>query len=406
MLQDESGTLRCPQIRFSEEEVKQFYKPWSKALVVRVLEKSFGYLGLRRRLEYLWAKGGRIQVSDLSNDYFLVRFSDADDYHRAAFQGPWKIAVNRIGNHIGKTIRMDLATAEGARARYARVCVEIDLSKPLLGKYMIGDRVFYVEYESIENICYECGFYGHKIGSCPSSKSSIPEDAPANVEKVSEHKETEEGDTGSWMVVTRKQKKRAPQNRATSHSGKGNQFTVLNQEVEHPDEPHETPKPTAKTQKVQVTKSTKDSTPNIPATNSIVTDEVVTIKWPLVPRSPLGDVTNSSGPPQGYSTAVQSQECTVPQASFSLVQVPVTSENPIFYSQQTRGNSTASKRAPKGKSNLSKAMPTQTENRKSVQEGRPKVKTFKLHGFDQKLGNGNTVQNPRTKMGRPPDASQ
>ncbi|CAN1152853.1 hypothetical protein LINPERHAP2_LOCUS19015 [Linum perenne] len=406
MLQDESGTLRCPQIRFSEEEVKQFYKPWSKALVVRVLEKSFGYLGLRRRLEYLWAKGGRIQVSDLSNDYFLVRFSDVDDYHRAAFQGPWKIAVNRIGNHIGKTIRMDLATAEGARARYARVCVEIDLSKPLLGKYMIGDRVFYVEYESIENICYECGFYGHKIGSCPSSKSSIPEDVPSNVEKVSEHKETEEGDTGSWMVVTRKQKKRAPQNRATSHSGKGNKFTVLNQEVEHPDDPHGTPKPTAKTQKVQITKSTKESTPISPATTSIVTDEVVTIKWPLVPRTPLGDVTNSSGPPQGYSKAVHSQECTVPQASFSLVQVPVTSENPIFYSQQTRGNSTASKRAAKGKSNLSKALPTQTENRKSVQEGRPKVKSFKLHGFDQNLSNGNTVQNPRTKMGRPPDASQ
>ncbi|CAN1120538.1 hypothetical protein LINPERHAP2_LOCUS254 [Linum perenne] len=71
-------------------------------------------------------------------------------------------AVNRIENHIGRTIRMDLATAEGARARYARVCVEVDLSKPLLGKYMIGERVFFVEYESLENFCHCCGFYGHK----------------------------------------------------------------------------------------------------------------------------------------------------------------------------------------------------------------------------------------------------
>ncbi|CAN1800855.1 hypothetical protein LINPERHAP1_LOCUS22716 [Linum perenne] len=63
-------------------------------------------------------------------------------------------AVNRIRNHICKTIRMDLPTAEGAKARYAPVCVEIDLSKPLLGKYMISDRVFYIEYESIENFCY------------------------------------------------------------------------------------------------------------------------------------------------------------------------------------------------------------------------------------------------------------
>ncbi|CAN1156941.1 hypothetical protein LINPERHAP2_LOCUS21243 [Linum perenne] len=91
MLQDEPVNPRCPKILFSDDEIKQFYKPWSKALVVRVLEKSFSYLTLRRRLEYLWVKGCHIQVSDLSNDFFLVRFSDADDYQRAAFHGPWKI---------------------------------------------------------------------------------------------------------------------------------------------------------------------------------------------------------------------------------------------------------------------------------------------------------------------------
>ncbi|CAN1820518.1 hypothetical protein LINPERHAP1_LOCUS29131, partial [Linum perenne] len=68
-------------------------------------------------------------------------------------------AVERIGNHIGKTIRLDLATEEGAR-----VCVEVDLSRPLLGKYIIEDRVFYVEYESLDNICFSCGMYGHKEG--------------------------------------------------------------------------------------------------------------------------------------------------------------------------------------------------------------------------------------------------
>ncbi|CAN1800486.1 hypothetical protein LINPERHAP1_LOCUS22551 [Linum perenne] len=76
----------------------------------------------------------------MSNSFFLVRFSNEDDYQRAAFECPWKIAVERIGNHIGKTIHLDLATEEGARARYARVCVEVDLARPLLGKYIIEDR--------------------------------------------------------------------------------------------------------------------------------------------------------------------------------------------------------------------------------------------------------------------------
>ncbi|CAN1187352.1 hypothetical protein LINPERHAP2_LOCUS38688, partial [Linum perenne] len=168
------------------------FKPWSKALVVRVLEKSFSYQALKRRLEFLWAKRGRIQVSDLSNDLCLIWFSENDDCQRAAFNGPWKMfdyyitvaqwtpefnedeplltimtwvrlpklpihflnytAVNRIVNCIGRTVRMDLATSEGARARYARFCVEVDLTKPLLGKYMIGNKILYVDYESLENM--------------------------------------------------------------------------------------------------------------------------------------------------------------------------------------------------------------------------------------------------------------
>ncbi|CAN1135773.1 hypothetical protein LINPERPRIM_LOCUS20691 [Linum perenne] len=100
---------------------------------------------MKRRLEFLWARAGSIQVADMSNNFFLVRFSNENDYNTSAFRGPWKVAVSRIGNFIGKTVRLDLATEEGSRCRYARVCVELDLTKPLLGKYMIEDRVFKIE---------------------------------------------------------------------------------------------------------------------------------------------------------------------------------------------------------------------------------------------------------------------
>ncbi|CAN1841227.1 hypothetical protein LINPERHAP1_LOCUS36401, partial [Linum perenne] len=198
-----------------------FYRPWSKAVVVKVLEKAFTYPVIRRRLESLWARAGRIQVSDLANNFYLVRFSADEDYQRALFEGPWKIldyyfsvakwspefneedpirkiltwvrlpklpihffnsfVVEQIGNCIGRTIRLDLATSEGARARYARVCVEVDLSHPLLGKYIIEDKIYFVEYESLENICFTCGFYGHKEDRCPkvspeaATHSSEPE---------------------------------------------------------------------------------------------------------------------------------------------------------------------------------------------------------------------------------------
>ncbi|CAN1127557.1 hypothetical protein LINPERPRIM_LOCUS29704 [Linum perenne] len=208
MQEDRIQDPLCPVISFSEEEIIRLYKPWSKALVIKILERNFSLPVVRRRLESLWARAGRIQVSDTTNHLFLVHFSEEDDYQRALFKGPWKIAVERIGNHIGRTIRMDLVTAEGARARYARVCVEVDLSRPLLGKYILWDKVFYIEYESLENICFGCGLYRHKEDKCPATCLECPAkskevvtEPPANAEgKLDDGKTppTEEPGYSQW----------------------------------------------------------------------------------------------------------------------------------------------------------------------------------------------------------------
>ncbi|CAN1805821.1 hypothetical protein LINPERHAP1_LOCUS24421 [Linum perenne] len=102
---------------------------------------------------------------------------------------------------------MDLATSEGAR--YARVCVEIDLYKPLLGKYIIGDRVLFVEYESLENICFNFGMYGHKEDRCPllfpieecNASPSLPPPMKATTDP--------EKEAGSWMTVSHRQRKKS-----------------------------------------------------------------------------------------------------------------------------------------------------------------------------------------------------
>ncbi|CAN1776649.1 hypothetical protein LINPERHAP1_LOCUS13716 [Linum perenne] len=130
---------------------------------------------------------------------------------------------------------MDLATKEGARARYARVCVEVDLSKPLLGKYVIDDRVFYIEYESLDNICFSCGMYGHKLDSC-----GLKEDGPVSITEDDLEQEkaaqTIEGNSGSWMTVSRRQKKKAPKpNAAVQQTQKtGSRFSVLSRDTDPP----------------------------------------------------------------------------------------------------------------------------------------------------------------------------
>ncbi|CAN1179562.1 hypothetical protein LINPERHAP2_LOCUS34270 [Linum perenne] len=173
----------------------------------------------------------------MSNSFFLVRFANEEDYTRAAFEGPWKIydyyitvsqwspafneeepiksiltwvrlpklpihyfnsmAVHRIGNFIGKTVRMDLATSEGACYRYARVCVEVDLTKPLLRKYMLEDRIFRIEYESLENLCFDCGHYGHKREACKPPAAQLEKPSPEIITEA----EKKDNVVGEWMTV-------------------------------------------------------------------------------------------------------------------------------------------------------------------------------------------------------------
>ncbi|CAN1773981.1 hypothetical protein LINPERHAP1_LOCUS12755 [Linum perenne] len=195
-------------VNFSNAESRSFYKPWSKALVVKVIEKKFSFRTVKRKLESIWARIGTISFSDVANSFFLVRFSDDSDYQRAAFGGPWKIAVTHIGNCIGRTVKLDLATSEEAHVCYARVCVEVDISKPLLGKYLLEDKTYYVEYESLENICFSCGIYGHMLDACVPPTTPVQEGVTA--EKDMNPPESQEGEkaTGEWMTVTQKSRGR------------------------------------------------------------------------------------------------------------------------------------------------------------------------------------------------------
>ncbi|CAN1120271.1 hypothetical protein LINPERHAP2_LOCUS111 [Linum perenne] len=91
----------------------------------------------------------------------MVKFQTIEDFDRAMFGGPWMVILKRIGDRIGKTVRIDHTTLEASRGNFARICVEVDLSKPLLSKYRMRRRVRRIEYEGLHTICFTCGCYGH-----------------------------------------------------------------------------------------------------------------------------------------------------------------------------------------------------------------------------------------------------
>ncbi|CAN1808042.1 hypothetical protein LINPERHAP1_LOCUS25269 [Linum perenne] len=422
MHEDGAINPRCPRVRFSEEEIAQFYKPWSKALVVRVLEKSFPYQSLRRRLEFLWAKKGRIQVADLSNDFFLVRFSDGDDYQRAAFEGPWKMfdyyitvarwtpnfneeepiqtiltwvrlpklpihffnktSISRIGDHIDRTVRLGLATAEGAKARYARGCVEVDLSKPLLGKYMIGNRLFYVEYECLENLCYLCGMYGHKHDSCPDlaePNTSIPVVVPP---EVVEPAVAEEGDAGSWMTVSRRRKKKAGKQAPEANNSSGSRFSILqrdqgevaNEGVQRPGK--------------AVVKNSPDPSKEPTSIESLVTITEAIFPAPKAdekgrhPKTPLRDISNLSFLGGNKANTATPSSGGKKKESERLVSVPVSYENPIFESEMVPTSVAQIKKIVREKNKVTKGSKTPAMEA-SGSNDKPRVKNYVPRGTRQ-----------------------
>lgn len=89
-----------------------------------------------------------------------VRLPDlAMEYYDSAVL--WK-----IGDRIGKTLKVDRATSGGLRGNFARICVEVDLTKPLLAKIKLRRRILRIMYEGLHLICFQCGQYGHKQEIC------------------------------------------------------------------------------------------------------------------------------------------------------------------------------------------------------------------------------------------------
>lgn len=221
---EKEGDVDCPAITLTKEEKVRLRKPWRQSLIIKVLGKKVGYAYLLKRLNTIWHPKSRMELITLENDYFLVKFGSVYDYEFAKYGGPWMIMEHyliikewrpnfdpytdttekvivwvrlpdlpieyydheflfRVGEKIGKPIRIDSATSLTSRGKFARLCVEVDITKPLLAKFWLRRRVRRIEYEGIHLVCFKCGVYGHSHDMCSKEEEregnlgDVPENA-------------------------------------------------------------------------------------------------------------------------------------------------------------------------------------------------------------------------------------
>ena len=75
--------------------------------------------------------------------------------------------LKHVGEAIGKVLRIDTHTAMEARGKYVRLCVQVDVNKPLINMVLIGKFEQAVMYKGINKLCYACGRIDHKKETCP-----------------------------------------------------------------------------------------------------------------------------------------------------------------------------------------------------------------------------------------------
>ena len=213
-------------VKFSKDQKRRFRSPWSKALIVKVFGRSVGFSFLHSRLMSLWKPVGKIDCVGLGNEFVSVRFALKEDCEAVLRNGPWFIggnflsirpwvpdfnpseasiasvavwvrltelpieyynveALQIIGNAIGRVLRIDTHTANESRGRFARLCIQVDIEKPLITALLIGGREKHVSYEGIQRLCFSCGRIGHRRESCPyavrndqARKTEVGENTP------------------------------------------------------------------------------------------------------------------------------------------------------------------------------------------------------------------------------------
>lgn len=80
-------------------------------------------------------------------------------------------ALIRLGSALGTVLLICPKTADLTQQIYARMCIELEVSKPLLESFLSGTSnednwPVFVEYEGNNAYCSHCGLLGHVVGIC------------------------------------------------------------------------------------------------------------------------------------------------------------------------------------------------------------------------------------------------
>ncbi|XP_016737856.1 uncharacterized protein [Gossypium hirsutum] len=128
------------------------------------------------KLKAIWKTKFPLQIIDLENNYFSVKFQEEEEYLNALSGGLpegmcTKSLLKFIGSITGIVAKIDWNTDNSCKGQFARLTVYVELGKSLVSKIIIDGKLQRVEYESLPMVCLDCGRFGHSQEECPHKSS-------------------------------------------------------------------------------------------------------------------------------------------------------------------------------------------------------------------------------------------
>lgn len=172
----------------TREEKFASRKLWRRNVIIKLIGKNIGYNYSSKRLQAMWKMQSPKMIIDQPNDFYIVKFTNEEDYSMDLLNVPWMIGghylhvqcwrpnfkaetaqidlipvqvgfpilpieyytsswLQRAGNKIRRTLKVDNNTFMASRGKFARVCVEIVLNKLLKAIYRLKGQLWKVQYK-------------------------------------------------------------------------------------------------------------------------------------------------------------------------------------------------------------------------------------------------------------------
>jgi len=240
-----------PAVTFSDEDIQYFASDFKFALIgkfskgrpsMAVLRKSFELIGF----------GGAFNLGLIDHRHILINFDREEDFQRCWLRKSWSIqgsimkifkwtpdfrpdmespivpvwialeglpahlqkkrAMYSIANLIGSPLKVDASTLAHNRPSVSRVCVDLNVSKPIpefiwINNGSYGGFAQPVTYEYIPPYCNFCKRFGHLIPDCKagqppySTQHQRQEADPVNLSKPQPQANTTAPPRKLWRPV-------------------------------------------------------------------------------------------------------------------------------------------------------------------------------------------------------------